>query len=254
MRQGMPSAPLLEPSQKAFEQRLHEPKAPRIENPDGTFSTHEMASAEVDGKYVAYPTIVQGEDGKLKRLGQKTALDHAMRTGEFRQFGSDAEARKYAEGGYKKGTLLDETPLKMDAPAKTDRFGVALPQDISREAMKQAFPGFEKREQEAEKKEAEYADSWGKLTLPEVQDIRTKEIPDQLRNLRGMEQVFLADQKELEFAKTDLDGLLKPIQTSKPYLFKSQEPDKNPTVKGAKPADPGARQEPAAKVDGPVVI
>ena len=53
--------------------------------------------------------------------------------------------------------------------------------------------------------------------------------------------------------KTDLDGLLKPLQESKAYLVKSQDPA-NPDIKGAKPADPGARQEPAAKVDGPVVI
>lgn len=53
--------------------------------------------------------------------------------------------------------------------------------------------------------------------------------------------------------KTDLDGLLKPLKESKAYLFKNQDPA-NPDIKGAKPADPGARQEPAAKVDGPVVI
>ena len=53
--------------------------------------------------------------------------------------------------------------------------------------------------------------------------------------------------------KTDLDGLLTPLKESKAYLFKSQDPA-NPDIKGAKPADPGTRQEPAAKVDGPVVI
>ena len=53
--------------------------------------------------------------------------------------------------------------------------------------------------------------------------------------------------------KTDLDGLLKPLKESKADLFTSQDPV-NPDSKGAKPADPGARQEPAAKVDGPVVI
>ena len=73
--------------------------------------------------------------------------------------------------------------------------------------------------------------------------------------------ISLLDQDKIEVddtgtLKTDLDGLLKPIRESKPYLFKSQEPDKNtqPQVKGAKPADPGARQEPAANADGPVVI
>lgn len=75
--------------------------------------------------------------------------------------------------------------------------------------------------------------------------------PADIISLLDLDKIEVDDAGAL---KTDLYGLLKPIQTSKPYLFKSQEPDKNPTVKGAKPADPGARQEPAAKVDGPVVI
>ena len=54
--------------------------------------------------------------------------------------------------------------------------------------------------------------------------------------------------------KSDLDGLLKPFKESKAYLFKTQKPEKTPDLKGAKPAEPGARQEPAAKTDGPVVI
>ena len=54
--------------------------------------------------------------------------------------------------------------------------------------------------------------------------------------------------------KTDLDGLLKPLKETKSYLFKDKEPAKDTNIKGAKPADPGARQEPAAKVYGPVVI
>ena len=42
--------------------------------------------------------------------------------------------------------------------------------------------------------------------------------------------------------KTDLEALLKPIQESKPYLFKSAEPAPNPNLSGAKPAPetPGA--------------
>lgn len=54
--------------------------------------------------------------------------------------------------------------------------------------------------------------------------------------------------------KSDLDGILKPFKESKAYLFKTQKPEKTPDIKGAKPAEPGARQEPAAKTDGPVVI
>lgn len=75
--------------------------------------------------------------------------------------------------------------------------------------------------------------------------------PADIISLLDLEKIEVDDAGGL---KTDLDGLLKPFQDSKPYLFKTQEPEKNPDIKGAKPADPGARQEPAAKVDGPVVI
>lgn len=75
--------------------------------------------------------------------------------------------------------------------------------------------------------------------------------PADIISLLDLEKIDVDDAGAL---KTDLDGLLKPYRESKPYLFKSQEPEKNPDIKGAKPADPGARQEPAARVDGPVVI
>ncbi len=51
--------------------------------------------------------------------------------------------------------------------------------------------------------------------------------------------------------KTDVESLLQPYKESKAYLFKAQ--GKNPEIKGAKPADPGARQE-QAQSPGPVVI
>lgn len=75
--------------------------------------------------------------------------------------------------------------------------------------------------------------------------------PADIISLLDLDKIEVDDTGAL---KTDLDGLLKPYQESKPYLFKSQEPAKNPDIKGAKPADPGARQDPAAKVEGPVVI
>lgn len=75
--------------------------------------------------------------------------------------------------------------------------------------------------------------------------------PADIISLLDLDKIEVDDAGAL---KTDLDGLLKPFQASKPYLFKSKEPEKGPEIKGAKPADPGARQEPAAKVDGPVVI
>lgn len=52
--------------------------------------------------------------------------------------------------------------------------------------------------------------------------------------------------------KTPLDEMLKPIRETKGYLFK--EPEKAPDIKGTKPAEPAAKNEPAAPASGPVVI
>lgn len=75
--------------------------------------------------------------------------------------------------------------------------------------------------------------------------------PADIISLLDLDKIEVDDTGAL---KTDLNGLLKPYMESKPYLFKSKEPDKAPPIKGAKPAEAGSHQEAAAKVDGPVVI
>lgn len=101
-----PDVPL--DSKLQFEQRILKPsKYGAIDNGDGSESTHRMAYAETDGKFVAYPTIVQ--DGKgLKQLGDREAYEYAMKKGEHRAFDSEDEAKSYAEGGYKKFWGLGE--------------------------------------------------------------------------------------------------------------------------------------------------
>ena len=90
-------------TQLNFEQRVLNPnKHPVINNPDGSVSTHKMSYGEVDGKYVAFPTIVQGKDGKLQQLEGRDAFDYAMKNKEFREFSSEKDAAAYAEGGYKR--------------------------------------------------------------------------------------------------------------------------------------------------------
>lgn len=88
-----------------FEQRIQNPTQV-INNADGTSSTHKMMSFEADGKYYAAPTIVQ-VNGKLVELKPKDAIDYAMKNGEFKEFKTEKEAQQYAEGGYKKGTPLE---------------------------------------------------------------------------------------------------------------------------------------------------
>lgn len=102
---------------KNFEKRLNDPNAPVLRNPDGTVSTHRMASGEVDGRFLAYPTIVMRGD-TLAELGGREAVDYALANREFREFPSEAEARAYAEGGYKKGTLL-ERPVYRSSSDRT---------------------------------------------------------------------------------------------------------------------------------------
>jgi hypothetical protein len=91
-----------------FEQRVLKPNSyPRIDNGDGSYSTHRMAWGEADGKYLAYPTIVQ-EGNQLKQLNDQEAFQHAVRNKEFRAFDRPEDASSYAEGGYKKFWGLGE--------------------------------------------------------------------------------------------------------------------------------------------------
>lgn len=101
---------------KEFERRIQNP-IQHILNDDGSISTHKMASSEVDGKQIAYPTIVN-INGKLKELSGEEAFNYAMKTGEFKEFKTAKEAQDYAEGGYKKGTPLENYTGK-PVPPKT---------------------------------------------------------------------------------------------------------------------------------------
>jgi hypothetical protein len=72
----------------------------RIKNKDGSTSTHKMESGEVDGKDIAYPTIVN-KGGKLKQLKTKEAQKYALKTGEYKKFDNPEESQEYAEGSWK---------------------------------------------------------------------------------------------------------------------------------------------------------
>lgn len=84
---------------------------PHIANEGGSISTHRMA-AEVDedtGKWYVFPTIVQNGDGSLTTFeDSREAMRHNMRTGNIKEMPSKEEALEYAQGGYKKGTYMEE--------------------------------------------------------------------------------------------------------------------------------------------------
>jgi len=111
MAQAIPT-----PANKNFVRRYLNPDAfPVIRNPDGSVSTHRMASAETDGRYVAYPTIVQDSSGRLQELGEDEAFRYAMANNEFLQFPTERAAQAYADGGYKQGTSMESAPLTQSA-------------------------------------------------------------------------------------------------------------------------------------------
>lgn len=84
-----------------FEQRVLKPSmVPGIQNEDGSYSTHRMAWGDSDGKFYAYPTIVN-EGGKLVQLPDALAYQHAMETKQYRVFNTPEDADAYAAGGYK---------------------------------------------------------------------------------------------------------------------------------------------------------
>ena len=88
-----------------FEQRIQNP-VNKINNEDGSHSTHKMMSFEADGKFYAAPTIIE-KNGKLIELDSNDAIDYALKNKEYKEFATESEAQKYAEGDYKKGTALE---------------------------------------------------------------------------------------------------------------------------------------------------
>jgi len=70
-----------------------------------------MATAEVDGMQIAFPTIVE-QNGKLVELPINEAIDFALKNNEFAEFAKAEDAQAWADGGYKKGTKLEQSSQK----------------------------------------------------------------------------------------------------------------------------------------------
>jgi len=97
-----------EMSQKA--KRWSERESVYRENEDGSKSTHKMASANVEGKSVAFPTVFpKDEKGTASHKPEDwiepkgwAAYDEAKKRGEVYEFKNNRRARKWAEGRYKR--------------------------------------------------------------------------------------------------------------------------------------------------------
>lgn len=110
---------------KNFVDRLFDPKAPKIQNEDGSFSTHLMASSEEDGAGVVYPTIIQDpKTKKLQKLSPEEALRYAHKTGEFIGFGNPKDADWFAANGYKLGVpgAVRDKSLEVNSPEYDETF------------------------------------------------------------------------------------------------------------------------------------
>lgn len=69
---------------------------PTIRNKDGSFSTVDSTSFNVDGKEVLIPTVIN-DRGQWKHVDPDTALKHYQKTGEhLGKFNTPAEANAYA--------------------------------------------------------------------------------------------------------------------------------------------------------------
>lgn len=94
---------------KNFVQRIFNPVLSLQEGNNN--ATHKMAYGEADGKFIAYPTVVQQPNTNyLTSIDNSTnkfaAMDYALANKEYIDFNTEAEAKDFAEGGYKTNTPL----------------------------------------------------------------------------------------------------------------------------------------------------
>jgi hypothetical protein len=92
-------------------------------NPDGTESTHLMATETLDGKnWFSFPTLFQDSDGTWIDMSNKPwqeAYEEAKRRGEVIDFGTDKEAAiKFGEGSWKTPKYQQRGEVSLD-PRRT---------------------------------------------------------------------------------------------------------------------------------------
>jgi hypothetical protein len=101
---------------KNFVKRYLNPSEyPVINNGDGSYSTHRMASSD----NIVYPTIVQQPDGSLKKLNSdgpnNEAYKYAIKHHEYIEFKNEKDADWFANNGYKLGSQLTGDSNKKQA-------------------------------------------------------------------------------------------------------------------------------------------
>ena len=73
---------------------------PKIDNQDGTFSTHRLAYSTGDnGEAYVYPTIIQNDKGELEQLDDKAAWEYAKKTKTAMNVPNVKLAEYYSQNG-----------------------------------------------------------------------------------------------------------------------------------------------------------
>ena len=86
--------------EKSFVQRILNPQL-RLDNQDGTYSTHSMSWGQAGDKFIVFPTVLKSQDGALKRYDPREAWKHTQQTGNFIIFDSGEDAEWFSQN-YKK--------------------------------------------------------------------------------------------------------------------------------------------------------
>ena len=80
---------------KNFISRIVDPSQ-KLQNEDGSVSTHSMSYGEADGKFFVFPTVIDDGSGELKRLSGDDAWGNAMEKGEFVEFDNEQDASEFS--------------------------------------------------------------------------------------------------------------------------------------------------------------
>ena len=88
-----------ENKEKGFVQRILRPEQyPKLQNKDGSFSTHSMSWGNIDGKNIVFPTVLYDKDNNvLRRYTPREAIDHSLKTGNFIEFKTPEEADYFSK-------------------------------------------------------------------------------------------------------------------------------------------------------------
>jgi len=90
-----------------YKEKINNSRKGVRQNEDGTVSSHLMASSEWNGKFIAYPTLFQKEDGTWYE--PENAWDEAKEKDEVYSFDTNEEAEAFAKGSWKPEESTENT-------------------------------------------------------------------------------------------------------------------------------------------------